>query len=185
MSIYFLPKYFFTGLAETHTTRSPPKDELISAQGCIGYKSFGEANGMYGKSNCGKANGMYGKKHSKETKKKYSRDRSGEGHNMYGKHHSKQTKEKIRQSKIGKKLTEEHVEKIRQKAIGRKQPQSQKDKVAAALSKGYIITTPDGDKFQIVNLRQWCKENGIDQGNMARVAKGKAKQHKGFKICYK
>jgi hypothetical protein len=104
---------------------------------------------------------------------------------MLGKSQSEYQKRMSVMANKGRKPTEEHVEKIRQKAIGRKQPQSQKDKVAAALSKGYIITTSDGDKFQIVNLRQWCKENGIDQGNMTRVAKGKAKQHKGYKICYK
>jgi len=103
---------------------------------------------------------------------------------MLGKSQSEYQKRMTAKANKGKKLTEEHREKIRQKAIGRKQPQSQKDKVAAALSKEYIITDPDGNDIRIVNLREWCSKNGIDQGNMARVVKGKAKQHKGFKICY-
>jgi hypothetical protein len=80
----------------------------------------------------------------------------------------------------GKKLTEEHKAKI--VGTGRKQPQSQKDKVAAALSKEYIITDPDGNDIRIVNLSEWCRNNDLDQGNMARVANGKAKQHKGYVV---
>jgi|LULS01.1.fsa_nt_gb hypothetical protein len=80
----------------------------------------------------------------------------------------------------GKKLTEEHKTKI--DPTGRKQPQSQKDKVAAALAKEYIITDPDSNEFRVTNLRKWCRENGIDQGNMSRVANGKAKQHKGYMV---
>ena len=80
----------------------------------------------------------------------------------------------------GKKLTEEHKAKI--DPTGRKQPQSQKDKVAAALSKEYIITDPDGNDIRIVNLSEWCRNNDLDQGNMVRVANGKAKQHKGYVV---
>tara|TARA_B110000285_G_scaffold142092_1_gene158878 strand:- start:197 stop:715 length:519 start_codon:yes stop_codon:yes gene_type:complete len=78
----------------------------------------------------------------------------------------------------GRKLTEEHKAKIN--PTGRKQPQSQKDKVAAALSREYIITDPNGNDSRIVNLTKWCRENGLDQGNMVRVSQGKAKQHKGY-----
>jgi hypothetical protein len=80
----------------------------------------------------------------------------------------------------GKKLTEEHKAKI--DPTGRKQPQSQKNKVAAALSKEYIITDPDGNEFEVNNLTKWCRENNLDQGNMTRVANGKAKQHKGYVV---
>ena len=103
---------------------------------------------------------------------------------MLGKSQSEYQKRMTAKANKGKKLTEEHREKIRQKAIGRKQPQSQKDKVAAALSKEYIITDPDGNEFEVNNLTKWCRENNLDQGNMTRVANGKAKQHKGFKISY-
>ena len=54
--------------------------------------------------------------------------------------------------------------------------------VAAALSKEYIITDPDGNDIRIVNLSEWCRNNDLDQGNMVRVANGKAKQHKGYVV---
>lgn len=62
--------------------------------------------------------------------------------------------------------------------IGRKQPQSQKDSITKALSKNWSIIDPTGNNFIITNLRKFCKDNNLDQGNMSR---GK---HKGWK-CVK
>ena len=97
---------------------------------------------------------------------------------MLGKKQSEYQKLRTSMANKGRKLTEEHKAKIN--PTGRKQPQSQKDKVAAALSREYIITDPNGNDSRIVNLRKWCSENGLDQGNMVRVSQGKAKQHKGY-----
>ena len=69
-------------------------------------------------------------------------------------------------------------EKLRLSRIGFKQPESQKLSVSKALSKNHLITDPRGNSFEINNLRQFCKENKLDQGNMSR---GK---HKGWK-CIK
>jgi hypothetical protein len=80
----------------------------------------------------------------------------------------------------GTKLTKEHKAKI--DPTGRKQPQSQKDKVAEALSKEYIITDPQGKIYHIKNLRKFCTEYGLDQGNMTRVSKGIIKKNKGW-LC--
>ena len=99
---------------------------------------------------------------------------------MLGKKQSEYQKLRTSMANKGKKLTEEHKAKI--VGTGRKQPQSQKDKVAAALSKEYIITDPDGNEFEVTNLRKWCRNNDLDQGNMVRVANGKAKQHKGYVV---
>jgi len=38
--------------------------------------------------------------------------------------------------------------------------------------------------MNIVNLRKFCKDNGLDQGNMVKVSQGILKQHKGWK-CVK
>lgn len=75
-------------------------------------------------------------------------------------------------------------EKLRLSRIGFKQPQSQKDKVSKALSKQWKITDPIGNIFIIENLREYCEENHIDQGNMVKVSQGKLKQHKGY-LCEK
>ena len=58
---------------------------------------------------------------------------------------------------------------------GYKQPQSQKDAVSRKLSANWMITSPEGIQQTITNLRKFCIENNLDQGNLSR---GK---HKGWK----
>jgi hypothetical protein len=45
----------------------------------------------------------------------------------------------------------------------------------------YKITFPDGHTEIVNNLRQFCKYNNLNSGNMNQVALGNFKQHKGFK----
>jgi hypothetical protein len=101
--------------------------------------------------------------------------------------HTRSVKEKARQRtkevNTGRKLTPEHIAKTRR--TGQKQPESQKIKVAEALSKEFIITSPNGKQITIKNLREWATKNWLDQGNLTKVAQGKLKQHKGYKVSYK
>lgn len=80
--------------------------------------------------------------------------------------YTEESKRKMSLAKKGKKLTQEHIDKSRRWGIP--QPESQKIKVAKALSKEWLITTPDGISFKIINLRKFCKENNLDQGNLSR-----------------
>jgi len=73
------------------------------------------------------------------------------------------------------------AEKLRLSRIGFKQPQSQKDKVSKALSKRYLITEPNGKQYEIENLRQFCIDNNLDQGNMTAVSTGRLKHYKKWK----
>lgn len=76
------------------------------------------------------------------------------------------------------------AEKLRLSRIGFKQPESQKKAVAEKLSSEWLITNPKGESFKIKNLQKFCRENGLDQGNMIKVSKGRIKQNKGWK-CVK
>jgi hypothetical protein len=76
------------------------------------------------------------------------------------------------------------AEKLRLSRIGFKQPDSQKKTVAEKLSAEWLITEPNGKSYKIKNLQKFCKENGLDQGNMVKVSKGIIKQNKGWK-CVK
>lgn len=80
--------------------------------------------------------------------------------------YSEESKKKMSDAKKGKPLSVEHVEKLRQTRIGKKQPDSQKQKVSEKLSKKYILTTPKGETIEVTNLRKFCRENSLDQGNM-------------------
>jgi hypothetical protein len=97
---------------------------------------------------------------------------------FYEKTRSEETKQAIRESKLGLKQTPEHIQKRVNKMIGFRQSQYQKDRAKETLSCAWIVTNPQGQSFNIVNLNQFCRQNNLDQGNMSR---GK---HKGWK-CIK
>lgn len=50
------------------------------------------------------------------------------------------------------------------------------------ISKEWEITDPTGKTFIIRNLRRFCIENNLDQGNMMKVVNGKSKHCKNY-IC--
>lgn len=54
------------------------------------------------------------------------------------------------------------------------------DNVVEAHAKHYNFMSPDSIVFKIYNLRNFCRENGLDQSTMVRVHKGKSKHHKGW-----
>jgi len=95
--------------------------------------------------------------------------------------------ENARKTNTGRVFTKEHREKIRLAGIGRPVSESQRKKVAEKLSKEFIITDPKGKIFEVKNLRKWAKEQGLDQGNLIKIAQGKPyyKQHKGYIVRYK
>ena len=45
----------------------------------------------------------------------------------------------------------------------------------------YEVTKPNGDVIIIRGLVAFCKEEGIDSSNLCAVAKGRLKQHKGYR----
>jgi len=68
---------------------------------------------------------------------------------------------------LGKSMNEETKKKISIAGIGREQPSSQKEKVRNAIAEKHkvqIVST--GEIIDVVNLRQFCKDHGISQGNL-------------------
>ena len=80
--------------------------------------------------------------------------------------YSEQSKLKMSLAKKGKKLTQEHIDKTRR--WGQKNSDYQKQRVSESLAKEYKLTDPNGKTFIIKNLRKYCIENNLDQGNMSR-----------------
>ena len=118
-----------------------------------------------------------------------------------GKKMPQETKNKISKSKTGTKLTKEHCQAISdgnqgQKRsqefkdnnarlhLGLKHKQESKDIMAMKHSKRWLIIWPDGHEEEIINLHKFCKEHGLNTGNMANVARGLVPHHKGFR-CIK
>lgn len=49
-----------------------------------------------------------------------------------------------------------------------------------AFAKDYTFIDPDGKLVEIYNLSSFCRSNGLHQGSMSRVSRGRLKQHKGW-----
>ena len=98
--------------------------------------------------------------------------------------HTEESKKLISESKKGIKQTPEHIKNRVDKVKGFKQSQHQKDRTRETFESAWLITNPQGQTFNIVNLRSFCRTNNLDQGNMVKVSQGILKQHKGWK-CLK
>ena len=48
----------------------------------------------------------------------------------------------------------------------------------------YKITYPDGRVIVVLSLTKFCKENELNQGNMAAICRGERTHHKGYKCEY-
>lgn len=117
---------------------------------------------------------------------KYEFDKTQPGviQKFHIKFHTEETKKLISEMKKGHKQSAEHVEKVRLSRIGKKQTDYQKQRAKESLECSWLLTTPEGEQINIVNLRKFCLENGLDQGNMVKVSQGIIKQNKGWK-CVK
>lgn len=86
-----------------------------------------------------------------------------------------------RMSEIKKnKFPKEYYIQLAKKRVGFKQSEYQKQKVKELFQQLWIVTCPKGKKQKIINLRQFCLKNNLDQGNMVKVSKGLLKKHKGW-----
>ena len=93
--------------------------------------------------------------------------------------HTEETKQYLSEMKKGSKQSAEHIKKRVDNMVGFKQSDWQKSRAAEALSSAWLVTDPKGKTMNIVNLRKFCRENNLDQGNMSR---GKYKGWKCVKI---
>lgn len=75
-----------------------------------------------------------------------------------------------------KRRTDEEKEHLRQLNLGKKQSED----TILKRSKSYIVTNPYGESITIQNLNRFCKENNLNQGAMAAIARGKPTTHKGW-----
>jgi hypothetical protein len=95
--------------------------------------------------------------------------------------HTEESKQLIRELKMGTKQTQEHIQNRVNSVKGFKQSEHQKNKARETFEMAWLLTNNQGQSFNIVNLRKFCLQNQLDQGNMVKVSQGKLKQHKGWK----
>jgi hypothetical protein len=167
------------------------EEEKIIEYGRIGFDEGGILLNIFisirPERRCGEYNGFYGKQHTKETKKKI-------GDANRGRTHKEETKQKMSEKRKGVPKTEEHKRKIGEKSRGRSPSQETRQKLKEqslkeenlrknieSKQKEYIVTTPDGEEIEVLNLSDYCKENGLDRSKMYSVAAGERNHHKNFK----
>lgn len=73
-----------------------------------------------------------------------------------------------------KAILREHLRKI---ATGRPQSKRQKQRAAEANQKEWLVTYPDGTKKTIVNLNQFCIDEGLGTNGQSNLVRGK---YRGF-----
>jgi hypothetical protein len=49
--------------------------------------------------------------------------------------------------------------------------------------KEFVILSPSGEVIKGKNIKLFCKENNLNQGNFSNVLLGKRKSHKGYTLC--
>lgn len=101
----------------------------------------------------------------------------------------------------GKKLSDEQIAKMKLSLKGRVFSQEHRDRIGLAhkgrihspesiakyaetRSEWWIVITPEGTEMKIKNLKAFCRDNGLDQRHMSKVANGKAKHHKQWR-CHR
>lgn len=65
--------------------------------------------------------------------------------------------------------------------IGRTVSDETREKISSKQAKNWVVIDPHGIETRITNLYRFCKDNGLDQAAMARVAIGKQSVHKGWR----
>lgn len=116
-----------------------------------------------------------------------SEQMSGSGNPMFGRIHSKTTRRKISEARMGVNTnTEESIKKKRERWLTNNPNYDPhiRQNMSLIQSKEYIVTDPHGKIFIIKNLKQYCKDNNLNNGNMCSVAKGKLNHYKGWKCEY-
>lgn len=73
------------------------------------------------------------------------------------------------------------IETLRQANLGKKQTPKQKQRAAETNQKEWIVTYPDGTKKTIVNLRQFCIDEGLGTNGQSNLVRGSYKGYKATK----
>lgn len=97
------------------------------------------------------------------------------GFNMKGKKQTEHAKALISAAMKGRPVTEAMAAGLR--AAHTKEAILKR---ANAISKNYIVTSPDGRSMKVRNLAAFCRENDLRQGHLSAVARGERKHHKGW-----
>jgi group I intron endonuclease len=160
----------------THTIESKAKMSA-SHKGQISYwkgrKRPPETLAKMSAANIGKIGPWRGKTRPPETLEKMRIAATGHVH-------TPEARAKISAAGTGRIDTPETTEKRRLAALGHTHTEDAKKKMSIAKKRTLIIIEPDGTEHVVHGVQDFCKERGLDQSNLTRVAQGKQKQYRGW-----
>lgn len=90
------------------------------------------------------------------------------------------TREKLGLASIGRKPSLETRAKMSVSQSGKKMSPEAIAKTVAGKEKHFIVTTPEGAEIHVKGLAKFCREHGLNRGNMMSVAVGKRTHHRGW-----
>lgn len=93
---------------------------------------------------------------------------------------SPETKEKLRLANIGSKHSAATRAKMSTSHLGHLVRPETTAKIVAKKAQRWIVVTPSNEKMEIVNMSNFCRENGLSPGLMSQVASGTRRHHKGY-----
>ena len=110
--------------------------------------------------------GSLGFRHTEQHKENLNIKYTGKNNPMYGKSYIRD---------------ENHKKYMSNLLSGIKKPKEQIEKRVAAVSKNWILIDKEGNKFEIKNLKEFCRSNNLNPSAMGKVANKKQTNHKGWK----
>lgn len=129
-----------------------------------------------------------------DTKKERNK---GRVHNWQGKHHSEESKKKMSWVRTGRKTkphTEEWKKKMSERVsgvnnpffgipffLGQKHSEETKDKIAKKNSRLYKLTDPDNNIWIVNNLKNFCRNNNLNNSLLVATSMGRRKTHQGWR----
>ncbi len=113
--------------------------------------------------------GCLGFKHTEQHKQNLRLKYNGKNNPMYGKSYIR---------------NDEHKKNMSLLLTGIKKSKKQVEKRVQTVSKDWILIDPKGNKIQIKNLKQFCRDNNLNASSMGKVANKKQNHHKGW-MCIK
>jgi len=126
---------------------------------------------------------------SAATKEKMRQAHLGARNHFYGKTHSEETKKILREKNKLNKPSAAVRAILSQKMKGEKNPfygckhsDIAKKKIGDRNAKSYTFINPNGDEIKILNIKRWCKENGLGSAGMFALVAGRLLTYKGWKI---
>lgn len=111
---------------------------------------------------------------------------------------SQETKDKISKALKGRKFSDEHKKNLSESHMGHIVSEQTKKKLSKinkgkrpsklaqknlikSVQKEYVFISPNGEKVEIINLRQFCIKNNLSASKMVLVNQGKRNHHKNWK----